>query len=144
MCNDVLKLNVDYVYAKWSLGKRRNIAEMLNKSIKDVERVIADRDKDCVKQVFRVFCHFYLPPCGNTTHPAPPSSICQEECQTVQDNCRPTWDSLMLAFKVYTDILIDCSDTSQLLFPVPHCCTGAGIGLSRTHTSSHFYLSFVF
>ena len=26
---------------------------------------------------------------------------------------------------------IDCDDTSQLLFPLPHCCTGAGIEVIR-------------
>ena len=135
------------MYAKASLGNQRTIAQLLNKKTKEVETlIIADDDEECVKLVFRVLCHFYLPSCGNTTHPAPPSSICQEECQMVQENCRDTWHSIIYAFRADIDIVIDCSDTSQLLFPVPHCCIGAGIGLSHTHTHHHtsIYLSFVF
>ena len=143
ICGDVLRLNVDYVYAKSSLGDQKTIARLLNMKITEIETVIDGLDEDCVKQVFRVLCHFYLPPCGNTTHPAPPSSICQEECQMVQENCQKTWTSVLLAFKADLDVLIECSDTSNLLFPVPHCCTGAGIGinlsLSLSHTHTHTY-----
>ena len=124
------------MYAKSSLGDQKTVAQILDKIIQKVEAIIADHDEECVKQVFRVLCHFYLPPCGNTTHPAPPSSICQEECQMVQDNCQKTWTSVLLAFEADIYLVnIDCSDTSKLLFPVPHCCSGAGIGINLSHTT---------
>ena len=53
----------------------------------------------------------------------------QEECQVVQEECQTTWDAILLAFKT-VDPIIDCNDTSTVLFPIPHCCTGAGLGVS--------------
>ena len=126
VCANVLKQEVDYVYAKSSLGNQSTIADSLNKILKSVEIVTLGHDEDCLQQVHRVFCHYYLPPCGNITHPAPPSSICQEECQMVQDKCKDTWNAALVVLDI--EPVIDCSDTSKLLFPVPHCCTRAGLG----------------
>ena len=138
ICAGVFRPGIDIVYAKSVLGNQSAIADLLNGRKKEVEAIISDHDEECVKQVFRVLCHFYLPPCGNTTHPAPPSSICQEECQMVQENCQKTWNSVLLAFKSI-DPVIYCSDTSTLLFPVPHCCirTDQGLTQTQTHTKQH-------
>ena len=126
ICNNVLRSGIDYVYAKSKLGNQDAISNLLNEKTKNLKSLISDHTEDCVKQVFRVFCHFYLPPCGNSTHPLPPSSICQEKCHMVQNNCIKTWVALLLAFKDINPI-IQCNDTSRLLFPVPHCCTDAGL-----------------
>ena len=122
ICAGVFRPGIDIVYVKRVLGNQSAVADLIKKGVE------VDHDEECVKQVLRVFCHFYLPPCGNTTHPAPPSSICQEECQMVQDKCRATWDSVLLTVSDL-DLIVNCNDTSTLLFPVPHCCTGAGLGL---------------
>ncbi|CAI8031474.1 Deleted in malignant brain tumors 1 protein, partial [Geodia barretti] len=127
VCEGVVRRGIDSVYARSRLGDQSTIAQLLNESIKDVERLIADHADSCVDQVFRALCNFYLPPCGNATHPVPPSSICQTECEMVLQNCQTTWDAVMLAFKT-VDPIPDCNDTSRLLFPVPNCCTGAGLG----------------
>ena len=58
-------------------------------------------------------------------HPLPPSSICQEECAQVQSQCQETWQIAIVVLTPYS--FISCDDTSQLLFPLPNCCTGAGI-----------------
>ena len=126
VCADVVRLDIDHVYARSRLGDQNTIAQLLNKKLTRVENIIADHDGNCVKQVLRVLCHFYLPPCGNATHPTPPSSICQRECQMVQEKCEKTWEAVLLAFAGVTPV-INCNDTSSLLFPVPHCCTGAGL-----------------
>ena len=124
MCNGVMRPGIDRVYVSFKLGNQSIIANQLIREIKDVESLIADHEERCVEQVFRVFCHFYLPTCGNITHLAPSSSICQEECQMVQQECQPTWDTVIVALKTIPHV-VDCTDTSKLLFPVPHCCTGA-------------------
>ena len=134
ICNNVLRSGIDYVYASFKLGNQSTISQQLNDTIKQVEDLIDNRDEDqCIKHVFRVLCHFYLPPCGNSTHPVPPSSICQEECQIVQEMCKITWKAFDLALG---DKSIDCSDTSRLLFPVSHCCSDAGLDLLYTSTST--------
>ena len=129
ICRGSFRTGIDYVYVKSALGNQSTISNLFNSLKKEAVGTFENNhDKDCEKQVFRVFCHYYLPPCGNTTHPAPPSSICQEECHMVQDKCQRIWRSVLLAFKTI-DPVLDCSDTSKFLFPVPHCCTGAGLGM---------------
>lgn len=129
-----LRLGVDYVYVSNRLGGTQNsISTVLNEIIESVD-LIATHDKDCVDQVYRLICHYYLPTCGNFTHFIPPSSLCQEECNYVKDNCEATWRAADITF---TDLpFIDCDDTAQLLSPLPNCCTGAGIETTPTSNDS--------
>ena len=127
ICDGVLRLDVDHVYARSSIGNQSTITQLLNQNFNQIQTVTAGHSDDCVQQVFRTLCNFYLPPCGNSTHPVPPSSICPEECKMVQNKCQLTWDAVMLFLTL--DPIIYCNDTSQLLFPIPHCCTDAGLGL---------------
>ena len=106
------------------------IIQQLNDNIKDMDTLIDDHSENCVKQVFGVLCRYYLPPCGNYTHPVPPSSICQEQCQMVQRKCKRTWDTVLFVFKDISLPTIQCNDTSKLLFSLPHCCSDGGLGLS--------------
>ena len=124
LCDSVLRPGIDYVYTRFILGNQGSITKLLNDKLKAVQGFIPLYDQDCVKQVYRVLCHYYLPPCGNATRPTSPSSICHEECHRVKEECAIVWHSVVSALE---DIkpTINCSDTSKLLFPVPHCCTGA-------------------
>ena len=131
-----IRRGTDFVFTNYRLGdSQTSIAQLLDARILSLESMISGHDEDCVEQVYRVICHYYLPPCGNVTHPLPPSSLCQEECEYVEEDCRATWIEAKLAF---TDLLfMDCSDTSQLLSPLPHCCTGADIsGWFREYCTS--------
>ena len=128
VCDGVVRLGIDHVFARSRLGDQNTITQLINKNMQAVEALLAGHNEACLKQVYRVLCHFYLPPCGNATDPVPPSSICQEDCQMVQEKCPHTWDIILVAFSG-VDPIIDCNDTSRLLFPVPHCCTDAGLGL---------------
>ena len=123
---------LDHIYIARSHGTQSNISTILNSKIQISNELFATHDKDCVKQVFRVMCHYYLPPCGNFTHPLPPTSICQGECSQVQSKCQETWQTAKALITPYP--FINCDDTSQLLFPVPNCCTGAGISVVPTPT----------
>ena len=119
----MLKPGIDYTYTRATLGDQSKISQLLNEKIGDVN--IEDHDKDCVNEVYRILCQIYFPSCGNVTHPVGPSSICQEECQRVQENCHTTWDAVVLALGNSVTIL-NYSDTSRLLYPVPHCCIIVG------------------
>ena len=121
ICHGVFEPDIDFVYAKAELGNQSTISDLLNSGKKDIETIIRYTSHDCVKDVFKIFCHYYLPPCNNSH--GTPSSICQKECQLVQDKCQRAWDILILPFKDIEPV-INCSDTSKFLFPVPHCCTG--------------------
>ena len=115
----------DRIYILQSHRTQSNISTILNSKIQILHELVATHDKDCVDQVFRVMCRYYLPPCGNFTHKHPPTSICQEECAQVQSKCPETWQTARIAVSPFP--FINCDDTSELLFPLPHCCTGAGI-----------------
>ena len=130
VCDGIVRPDVDYVYASFRLGDQSTIAQLLNENVNNI--TTPTHTEYCMKEVFRVLCYFYLPPCGDSTHQAPPSSICQEECYMVQKECNTTWNTV---FK-NLDPIIECSDTSMLLFPVPHCCTDAGLGLPLDLPSS--------
>ena len=121
---------MDYIYVSFRLGDQSTIAQLLNENVKNITTLT--HTEYCIKEVFRVLCYFYLPPCGDSTHLAPPPSICQEECHMVQMECNTTWNTV---FK-NLDPILECSDTSMLLFPVPHCCTDAGLGLPLDLPSS--------
>ena len=126
MCNGVIIHGVDSVFTSKRLGgNQSSISSLLNNRTQSLKNFITMYNDECVEQVYRVICLYYLPPCGNVTHPLPPPSLCQEECSHVEENCRNTWMEVKLAFTGLS--FIDCNDTSQLLSPLPHCCTGAGI-----------------
>ena len=136
VCNGILVRGVDFVYISNGLDStQERISEILNRGVKDLEEIIASHDKDCVDLVFRVLCYYYLPTCGNFTHPLQPSSLCQEECLHVQNTCVPTWQAAKLAFT--EPPFIDCNETSRLLFPLPNCCTGAYIVLSEVSSEEN-------
>ena len=108
-------IGIDNVYGTSALGNQSTISALVNQHILNIQ---TDHDEECVKQVFRVLCHFYLPPCGNTTHLVPPSSICQEECQMVQENCQKTWNSVLLTVSDI-DPIVNCNDTSIIAVSSP-------------------------
>ena len=58
----------------------------------------------------------------------------------VQRRCHKTWSILLLALKSVDPFSsLQCNDTSRLLFPVPHCCSDAGLDLPYTSTSTVAY-----
>ena len=128
VCDGALRVGLDNVYMSNRLdGNQSSISKNMNSKIQNMEAIITRHSKECVEQVYRVICYYYLPPCGNITYTQSPSSLCQEECVHVEESCQATWQAAKL---VFTDPpFVDCEDTSQLLSPLPNCCTGAGIEL---------------
>ena len=120
VCNDVLS-DVDYVFITKSHGSQENISHFLETNIPHSLLT----DDNCRELVFQLICNYYLIPCGSEGSELPPSSICREECSMVESTCPSAWDTLKLGLKDYK--FISCEDTSALLFPLPHCCTGVGI-----------------
>ena len=123
VCNDIVSVGIDFVYITKSLGTQDDISTLLNDKLQS--SLFIKHDKDCVDQVFRIICHYFLPPCGTVSKRLQPSSICKEECSYVQSSCQETWDLVKHTFG--SDHFINCEDTSDLLSPIPHCCTGTGI-----------------
>lgn len=90
-----------------------------------------DRCYDVARQVI---CHYYLPPCGNSTHFEPPTSVCQETCREVEQLCGEEWENVValfdqnrIALELDGTTFIDCADPGKQLYPVPHECKDVNI-----------------
>lgn len=86
--------------------------------------------RKCIDPFMRVFCHFLLPPCGNSTVLELPTSVCMESCKYVQEICPLEWEKLLAHFEPNEPFLrrngvtlFNCSNTGEYLNPLPHCCS---------------------
>ena len=115
------------VYLSATVLERRQVSVLCwIKSVEHARSLIASQDVECFKLVSRAICHYYFPLCGNLTNILPPSSLCKEECARVQSTCPSAWKAAATAFSD-TYPFINCEATSQLLNPLPICCSGAGL-----------------
>ena len=68
MCAGVLKLGIDFVYSSNKLGTQSAISNAMNDNSQSFQDIVDMHDTECVEQVLRFVCLYYLPPCGNATH----------------------------------------------------------------------------
>ena len=109
----------------------------------------------CYEPARRVLCHFFFPPCGNSTVFKAPSAVCPEQCRLIGQLCPEEWAEVVRKYLLYDfEIaeeglrLIDCDFPGKHLIPLPHCCTDAGINISKYasaygyefHNSLHLYM----
>lgn len=113
-------------------GNQSSLSALLSDKIAEVKPLLGLQDGKCVDLVFRIACHYYLPPCGNSVLRQSPTSVCQEECEYVKSTCLQVWQIASVVFDLPLSFL-SCDDTSHLLFPLPSCCTGIGIELPENH-----------
>ena len=131
-CDDFYKSGVDYVYIPYQrIGG--SFSKFMANVVKFGPQLLSSLES-CYETARRVICHFYLPPCGNSTHFQPPTSVCSDTCKQLRDLCPTEWDSVVQTFEQNRIILevdgllfIDCEDTGQYLSPLPHCCSKAGV-----------------
>ena len=95
--------------------------------------LLASLDR-CYDAARRIICHFYLPPCGNSTLFELPTSVCKETCYTVQDMCGEEWENVVsmfeqnrLSIEPEGTTFIECEDTGKHLNPLPYNCSDLGI-----------------
>ena len=126
---------MDYVYIPWRSieGDYREIIYTLYPNIESTFRECTE-----FELVLHLFCQFYLPPCGNSTHFEPPATVCPSACRVPSLVCPDEWDKIVNLYEVNAAFIdtenfyfINCSDTGQHLRPVPHCCHNAGINTSK-------------
>ena len=80
----------------------------------------------CYDAARRIICHFYLPPCGNSTIFELPTSVCKETCYAVQDMCGEEWENVVSMFEQRATF-IECEDTGKHLNPLLYNCSDLGI-----------------
>ena len=130
-CDDLYTSGVDYVFVPFSRYKGKY--SMLMKSIVIFGPQLLSGFDKCYDIAKRVICHFYLPPCGNTTSFETPTSVCEDTCHAVQDACGTQWESVKRFLDIFFGAdhslaFIDCDDTGRHLDPISHKCSTMDIG----------------
>lgn len=94
---------------------------------------------ECYDPALRILRHYFLPPCGNSTVLEPPTSVCMETCNYLQNICPSEWNKVVTHFdelepklRRFGATFINCSDTGKYLNPLPYCCSNVGIGMSSS------------
>ena len=133
-CDAIYTPGVDYIYVSYqrtggSLDTYLDILEQV------AGLVIALFRDECRDLAIRIVCHYFLPPCGNSTTFKPPTSVCMETCNYLRETCPNAWNAALAYIERNEDearaygATFNCSDTGEYLNPLPHCCSNLGIDI---------------
>ena len=132
LCDEFYTSGVDYVYIP-NTRNRGRYSRLMSDIVLFGALLLRSLDR-CYDVARRVICHFYLPPCGNSTHFAPPTSVCRNTCLTVAEMCGEEWDSVValfdqnrIALQLDGTTFIDCADPGKHLYPIPYHCDDLNI-----------------
>ena len=127
--NNVYKSGTDYVYIKNS----NESFQPLN-VIGQIEAELHENSLNhCLNSTIRVICHFYLPPCGNSTHFEPPTSVCSDACLLQSEMCPTHWRAFESELRRINNTL-SCSNVENAVGPFPHSCSNVGVDTSKLST----------
>lgn len=88
-CDSVYKNTVSYIYIE---KNRTSYYSTLFSAIDDAEHIVEGATTgDCTYLIIQMLCHYYLPPCGNETHYATPTSVCSDTCSQIVEKCHNEW-----------------------------------------------------
>ena len=107
-------------------GNQTSTVKFLNENLGRAKLAFSLQEQSCIDLVLKIACHYYLPSCGTVIDHHPPNTVCQRECEHVKSECSQAWHIASLVFDIPLSF-ISCNDTSKLIYPLPNCCTGAGI-----------------
>ena len=125
LCDALYTPEVDYVYTKWGTNVNSLDIDIHTNAL------LPGITSWCIESVIKIWCHIFLPSCGNSSVFKPPTSVCKETCNYVKEKCDNMWNIFELYIKNTTDVLtpINCSNTGEHLDPLPYCCSDVGIDL---------------
>ena len=136
ICDDLYEEGVDYVYVPHNRSKG-SFSTLIEDSVTHGSNLLSSFNK-CYEPARRLLCHFYFPPCGNSTVFKAPTAVCPEQCKVIGQLCPEEWKSLVKKYSTTLDLfsrdglsLIDCNFPGKYLVPLPHCCSDAGINISK-------------
>ena len=132
-CDPLFRADIDYVYVPFT--RALGSLTLLNSFVVDANIVFELIDEPCKDVARRITCYFYYPSCGNSTHFEPPQAVCPETCSLAQDTlCPLVWVAAQQHFNAIEDFVdrygvnfINCSNPSDFIDPLPHCCSDAGV-----------------
>ena len=134
-CNDLFQQRVDYVYIPYTRtgGDLRSYLGFL----RDVNFVF-QLAPQCKREAQLILCHYFLPPCGNSTVLKPPTSVCKDVCNYLRSLCPVEYEFVLDYFQQRPGLLlagltlINCSNTGEYIEPLPHCCSDVGIDIRKS------------
>ena len=94
---------------------------------------------ECIEPTTQIICKYYLPSCGNSTHFEPPTSVCRTECHIQSQMCPIHWSTFVNKFNWSGAAPINCSNTGEIIYPLPHCCSNVGMDIVVYDTISKAY-----
>ena len=134
-CDALYTPGVDYIY----LSYRRLGGDILSyrQAITASAKLLLFKFRDeCRDPALRILCHYYFPPCGNSTVFEPPTSVCMETCNYLREICPNQWNDVEAHFEEnhstvssYGATFINCSNTGEYLDPLPYCCSDVGVDI---------------
>ena len=134
-CDDLYIQHVDYVFIPNDRGggDPRDFIRYLD----DTDIVISLLPEKCRDTAVSVFCHYFLPPCGNSTVFEPPTSVCEDTCNYLRTLCPQEWEFLNQYMEDRPSIaplgftMLNCSNTGEYLHPLTYCCQDLGIEIRK-------------
>ena len=127
ICDEFYNPGVDYIYVP-NTRIRGKYSKLMEYIVNFGSLVLGSLEK-CSDAAKQAICHYYLPPCGNSSVFELPTSVCREICQILQETCGEDWDMAIATFQQITFAtqeeidIIDCEDPGKPLSPLPYNCT---------------------
>ena len=124
-CDDLFEQGVDYVYISNNRegGDLRSYLRFFESAI-FAFKIAPDR---CKREGKLLMCHYFLPPCGNSTVFEPPTSVCEVVCNYVRSLCPAAYIGAVDYFQQEHNVSLNCSNTGEYLETLPHCCSDVGV-----------------
>ena len=140
-CDEVYETGTDYVYIKNGNESLQPLS-----LLGGIENQLHDlfSTDDCTLSTIRMMCHYYLPPCGNSTHFEPPTSVCSDACVLLSQMCPFHWTYIVESELGLIDSYpLNCSYMDySVLNPLPHSCSNLGIYTSGC-ISKYLHIGFL-
>ena len=123
VCNVVFMEGLDHVFITAVHGSQNTISSILDDMIPPFLKRNADVDGDnCYENILRVICNYYMSPCVNDSFQLVPTSICPDDCSTVERDCPTGWRVAQYSLEDYQ--FLRCNHTLEFIHPLPSCCLG--------------------
>ena len=124
-CDKVYEEGIDYVFIQ--SNKTFNYYELWSSISKAEDIIEEDSNKQCNKKINRMICHYYIPPCGNSTLFVPPTSVCSDACEQLKQTCSYQWRVFQNTVNKQWFDPLTCNDTGKILDPLPYSCSNIGV-----------------
>ena len=127
-CDEFYTPGVDYIYfPNTRIGGQ--YSEVMQIIVNYILNLVLDSLEKCHDVARQAICHYYLPPCGNSSVFELPTSVCMETCKILQETCGEEFEIVNATFQQNSIVIevgidfIDCEDPGKPLSPLPYNCT---------------------